>query len=105
LRRGVQDDTDGAEVLTTGARAGWSHRIDRVSGIAVDFGFASIEDLDADSTVRESQVSASYSRLITEDWSAAIGLGQTLRDDDRASGSAVSRSVFVSLGRSFDTSF
>ena len=104
LSQDFTGDTEGNEVRVTTARLGLTRDINSVSSIGIDFayGLQVDQDVEGASDVSRADVSAIYSRSITDNVFANLGYRFRWRDED---GTATSNAVFVTLGRSFTSSF
>jgi hypothetical protein len=93
--------TDGETRPTTALSVSYGHDINAVSG--VDFGLTYViaSGTATRNRVAESDLSVTYRRSLTEDWSLRTGLTYKTRDEETV-GSAQSPFAFVSIGRTFD---
>ena len=103
LRRGVTDNADGDEILSTAGLVNYTHRIDRLSQVGMNFSYTGSSNLSEDTDTRQTELSASYSRQLAQNWTAQIGASRTWRDDD--GDTADSDSLFLQFGRSFSAPF
>ncbi|MFZ5710265.1 MAG: hypothetical protein ACOY4T_11385 [Pseudomonadota bacterium] len=91
------------DVLDTRISLGYGYEVSTVSRINVDVNYGLSEDAGAGSapTVKRTDITAAYTRELTQDWNLRGGV--TIRDlnDSSAAGRARSNAVFLSLGRSF----
>lgn len=93
--------TDGETRPTSALSVNYGHDINAVSG--VDFGLTYLiaAGTATRNRVAEGDLSVTYRRALTEDWSLRTGLSYKTRDEETV-GSASSPFAFVSIGRSFD---
>lgn len=93
---------DGNEIRVTGAAIGLDHEINSVSGLEFDVSLARQEDLDTDDPDTDRvNFTAAYNYALTEVVEASVGYRFRSRDEDPDS--ATSNSVFVEIGRTFET--
>lgn len=103
LNRNVTTSSEDEERITTTADVGYDHEINNVSSIGFDLSFGLSEQtggVNNDDT-RRTDVSATYNRRVTEDWSMSTGVEYRIRDED-TSGKSDSTSIFLTLNRDFN---
>ena len=103
LNRNVSTSSEDEERVTTTADLGYDHEINSISSIGFDLSFGLSEatgGVNNDDT-RRTDVSASYNRRVTEDWSMSTGVEYRIRDEDLA-GKSDSTSIFLTLNRDFN---
>ena len=97
--------TGGEEARITGFNVGVVRDINLVSSVGLDFGYATQVDVDSegptDPDIDRANATATYSHALTE--VVDLDLGYRYRSRDEEPESADSHSVFLQLGRSFET--
>ncbi|MEO3417105.1 hypothetical protein AAFO92_20815 [Roseovarius sp. CAU 1744] len=103
LNRGVSTNSDDNERITTTADLGYDHEINNLSSIGFDlsFGLSEASGGNANDDTRRTDVSASYRRQVTSDWSMTTGVAYRVRDED-IGGKSDSTSIFLTLNRDFN---
>ncbi|MCX7888544.1 MAG: hypothetical protein N2422_02295 [Rhodobacteraceae bacterium] len=94
---------DGDDKFDTRLGVTYSHEIDAISTLGVEFAYGRVEDggVGAAPTEEEASLTASYSREIARDWNLEGGVVFRYSDDGAVPGSAQSNAVFLTLGRDF----
>lgn len=90
------------EVVDTRFAAGYSHNLNTISRLGINFNWGETKDTGATGaqTIRTSNLTASYDRDLTSDWTMSGGV--TLRHRfETGVGNAQSTALFLSLGRNF----
>lgn len=100
LSREVATTDIDVETATTLASLAVTHEVNAVSSLGLDLTFAVIDETGVDQ-VERSDLSARYTRAITDDWNMNFGVILTRRNQ-ASSGNAKSESVFLTLSRDFD---
>lgn len=100
LRRAVVVNADDEDELVTALAVGYSRELTPVAGIDLDLTFSVAEE-GGGSTDRAS-FTATYRHALTEDWTLDAGYRHRL-EDEPGPGTASSNSVFLGLGRRFET--
>ncbi len=93
------DDEDETFVETV-ANVTYAYQINRVSGLSLGLAYALEEETTDSARVEQTDLSASYSRALTEDWDFTTGVGYRVRDEDGV-GTAKSPTISLSIGREF----
>lgn len=90
------------EVVDTRLSAAYSHNINAISRLGINFNWGETKDTGSTNaqTIRTSNLTASYDRDLTSDWTMSGGV--TLRHRfETGVGNAQSTALFLSLGRNF----
>ncbi len=102
LDRSASTNSLDQEVIDTRLSAGYSHNLNAISRLGINFNWGETQDTGTTGaqTIRTSNVTASYDRDLTSDWTMSGGV--TLRHRfETGVGSAQSTALFLSLGRNF----
>ena len=99
-RNVVSNNTDATQ-LATSLAVNYNHQINTTSSVGLSL-FYGVTDATVDANgVEQTELSASYSHALTEDWNLNTGINYQVRDEDTV-GRADAPSVFLSIGRRFD---
>ena len=99
-RNVVSNNTDATQ-LATSLAVNYNHQINTTSSVGLSL-FYGVTDATVDANgVEQTELSATYSHALTEDWNLNTGVNYQVRDEDTV-GRADSPSVFLSIGRRFD---
>lgn len=100
LGRSIASGGLGSEVTTDRLALGLSRDLSARDRIGLDLGATRIDD-SAEGRVTRTDVTASYSRDLGQDWSMLLGASLTERQED-ADAATQSRQIFLSVTRNFD---
>lgn len=101
LRRSVSTDSSDSDTLNTAMVLGYSHDLNRISGLNFNLSYAVTDETGPDNQTEQISFSTSYRRALTRDWDINVGYAYQMRDEDTV-GRADSQSVFLTLSRSFE---
>jgi hypothetical protein len=103
LSRNVSTNSADDDVLDTRVGFTYGYVINSVSQIDVNFNWGLSENGGAGTvpTVYRTNITAAYTRALTQDWNLTGGITYRYLDDSSNSGPANSNAIFVSLGRNF----
>ncbi len=102
LNRTASTNSLDQEVVDTRVSAGYRHDINAISRLGINFNWGETKDTGATGaqTIKTSNLTASYDRDLTSDWTMSGGV--TLRHRfETGVGNARSTALFLSLGRNF----
>ncbi len=99
--RQVSTDDNDNERIASSLDFGYDHSINNISSVGLDIKFGLVESTSTASEVERYDITASYNRELTRDWSMVTGVSYRTRDSSSV-GFADSTSVFFTLDRSFD---
>ncbi|MEO0771802.1 MAG: hypothetical protein AAFZ04_01340 [Pseudomonadota bacterium] len=100
LGREISNNADNQTVLSTIAQLGLDVTLSPLSGMSFDMAFVDSNRINLANDTQEFSATALYSRQVTKDWAASIGVRATSRDQS-IQGRARSEAVFVTLERSW----
>lgn len=100
VNRDVSVDSEDDERITTTAEVSYNHDINSLSSLGLDFSIGSAEGTTNSTETTRADVTASYNRELTEDWTMSTGVSYRVRDQEGSSTSD-STSVFLTLKRDF----
>ena len=100
INRDVSVSDEDNERIATTAQVNYRHDINNISHLGVDFSFGKTEGTATTVGTTRADISASYNRDITEDWSLSTGVSYRVRDQQGAS-QTDSTSIFLTLRREF----
>lgn len=101
IRRNVTVNNNDEERISTTADVGYSHTINDLSSLDVDFTFGLVDGSGGSDDTQQADLSARYNYDLTEDWTLSTGVRYRVRDEDDGS-SSDSTSLFVTLRRDFE---
>lgn len=97
----AETTTDGETRPTSALSVNYGYDINAVSGIDFGLTYLVASGTATRNRVAESDVSITYRRALTEDWSLRTGVSYQTRDEETV-GSAESPFAFLNIGRTFD---
>ena len=101
LARTVTTTDEDESRLRTLLSLGWQHEINPVSQMGLRLDHSVSGSTATEPQVERTDLSATYSHLLTPDWALNVGAGYSLRDEEGV-GEARSPRVFLTVGRQFD---
>ena len=102
LRRSVESDSAGNDILTTNAALGYTQALTPVSGLSLDFDYSKIENVGSGTSNNSNRSSwrAAYTHALTPDWDLSAGYEHQRQFTD-GTGTANSNTIYMTLGREF----
>lgn len=100
LNREVSDASDGSVLLRTTGQLGYGIALTSLTDLNFDVRYLDRDTLDSSEEITEYGVSASLSRQLTDEWSLAVGVSRTSRDEN-GSARATSEALYFTLKRAW----
>ena len=102
LKRSVESDSAGNDILTTNAALGYTQSLTPVSGLSLDFDYSRIENVGSGTSnnSNRSSLRAAYTHALTPDWDLSAGYEHQRQFTD-GTGTANSNTIYMTLGREF----
>lgn len=104
LNRAVSVNADDEERLTTTLRVGYTHAFSEISSVELRISYGFSDGGTAGDDLRRTDLGATYRHRLTRDWSLNGGITYRVRDESGV-GRSNSPSVFLALGRQFESGF
>ncbi len=103
LQRGIIVNNDDENRLISFVSANYSHPINSLSSLNFNGSYSGSQDTGGGNSVKQANLSTSYSHAVTQDWNLNTGYTYRMRNTTTTS-SADSHAIFLSVGRSFSIS-